>query len=196
MCWQTVFEPIFVGIHCRRALFISDICELWPFDFEGELTNLVRANLTATLMGNTIGGRSVCTGRRCYSKGCYIKTSKETICALLQQNMNFPGTISRAHSGLFSSQQLTTRIGWGKPLQWRQKNFGQTTCISLPTCSRPLASKRPELVKTWHFWASVTILSSRWVFSKIWDSCQLLSTCQASTFGQWGALLAGGKVHK
>ena len=33
-------------------------------------------------------------------------------------------------------------------------------------------------------------------FSKIWDSYQLSSTCQASTFGQWGALLAGGKVLK
>ena len=39
-----------------------------PSNFEGERINLVRANLTATLMANTIGGRSVCTGSRYYIK--------------------------------------------------------------------------------------------------------------------------------
>ena len=55
-------KPIFVGVHCRCSC--HPLHELWPFDFEGELINLVRANLTVTLMENTIGGRSVCTGRR------------------------------------------------------------------------------------------------------------------------------------
>ena len=36
----------------------------WWWHFEGEQINLVRANLTATSMANTIEGQSVCTGRR------------------------------------------------------------------------------------------------------------------------------------